>query len=363
VTELPTGTVTFLLTDLSHEDLELETSVREKAIQAGRNYAEMLPIEYAPPPEYLALFDTLVATTARRTAELVGVVGEQLLDAYGPGLTLVSLARSGTPVGILIRRYLALRHRLDVPHYSVSIVRGIGIDTVALGHISARYEANGIVFADGWTGKGAIVTELRNAVAAHLAAGGTPVSARLAVLADPGRCADIFGSRSDELVASACLNATVCGLVSRTVYNRDLLSPEEFHGAKVYAELADHDRSGTFLNAVASHFNDVAGEVEQTWRAVRDGDRTTDFAGAEEVRRIQALYALPSWHLVKPGVGETTRVLLRRMPWKVLVHPAARERLRHVLLLAQDRGVEVVDYDSATYACVGLIAPVGADDA
>ena len=349
--------VTFLLTDLSDVALELDTATREQAIQSGRNYAEMLPIEYAPPAGYLALFEALVTTTAQRTAELVGLVCEQVLDAVGPDLTLVSLARAGTPVGILMRRWFTERHHLEVPHFSVSIVRGIGIDTVALAHVTDRRAAKRVVFVDGWTGKGAIVTELREAVAE------LDVGARLAVLADPGRCADFFGARTDELLASACLNSTVCGLISRTVFNRELLAPEDFHGAKVYAELAAHDRSAMFLDAVSSYFPCVASEVERSWRSVRDGDRAMDFAGADEVRRIQEQYALPSWHLVKPGVGETTRVLLRRMPWKVLVHPAARDRLRHVLLLAADRGVEVVEDSSLRYACMGLIAPLEPGDA
>ena len=347
--------VTFLLTDLSGADLELDTASREQAIQSGRNYAEMLPIEYAPPPAYLELFESLVEQTARRTAELVGLVCEQLLEAYGPGVTLVSLARAGTPVGILMRRWFAQRHALEVPHFSVSIVRGIGIDTVALGHITARHDPDSVVFIDGWTGKGAIVTELRDAVA------DVAVGSQLAVLADPGRCADFFGTRADELLASACLNSTVCGLVSRTVFNRDLLAPQDFHGAKVYAELAPHDRSAAFLDAVTAFFPSVAAEVEQGWRPVRDGDRAMDFAGADEVRRIQEQYALPSWHLVKPGVGETTRVLLRRMPWKVLVHPEAQ--LDHVLLLAKDKGVEVVVDASLRYACMGLIKPLEPADA
>ncbi len=348
--------VTFLLTDLSDVALELDTATREKAIQGGRNYAEMLPLEYAPPAAYLELFETLAAESARRTAELVGIVGEQLLDAYGPGLTLVSLARAGTPIGILLRRWLAL-HGLEVPHYSVSIVRGIGIDTVALKHITDRHDPAGIVFVDGWTGKGAIVTELRDALST------LGLKSRLAVLADPGRCADFFGTRTDELLASACLNSTVCGLVSRTVFNRELLAPEELHGAKVYKDLAEHDRSAFFLDGVTAEFPYVAGDVEGSWRSVRDGDRTMDFGGADEVRRIQEQYGLPSWHLVKPGVGETTRVLLRRLPWKVLVHPDARERLKHVLLLASDKGVDVVEDASLTYSCLGLIAPLEAADA
>ncbi len=40
--------VTFLLTDLSGHRLELGLRERERAVQGGRNYAEMLPIEFAP---------------------------------------------------------------------------------------------------------------------------------------------------------------------------------------------------------------------------------------------------------------------------------------------------------------------------
>jgi hypothetical protein len=61
---------------------------------------------------------------------------------------------------------------------------------------------------------------------------------------------------------------------------------------------------------------------------------------------------------VKPGVGETTRVLLRRVPWKVLVRPDAREDIAHVMLLAELRGVEVVFVQDLPYSCVGLIHPL-----
>ena len=58
------------------------------------------------------------------------------------------------------------------------------------------------------------------------------------MLADPGRCAATFGTRDDWLIPSACLNSTVSGLVSRTVLNARLLRPDQYHGAKFYAELA-----------------------------------------------------------------------------------------------------------------------------
>ncbi|MBJ8193981.1 hypothetical protein JDS79_45615, partial [Bacillus cereus] len=54
----------------------------------------------------------------------------------------------------------------------------------------------------------------------------------LAVLADPGRCSETFGTREDYLIPSACLNSTVSGLMSRTVLRDDLIGPDDFHGAK-----------------------------------------------------------------------------------------------------------------------------------
>ena len=47
----------------------------------------------------------------------------------------------------------------------------------------------------------------------------------------------MFGTREDYLIPSACLNSTVSGLVSRTVFNTDHIGPDDFHGAKFYAEL------------------------------------------------------------------------------------------------------------------------------
>ena len=352
--------VSFLLTDLSHHDLELDVAEREQAVQAGRNYAEMLPVEFAPGPHYLELFEAGLAAQAAALAEHVGVVTEQVLAARGPGAVLVSLARAGTPVGILMRRWAQHSHGLDLAHYSVSIVRGVGIDHAALELIAARHDPAQVVFVDGWTGKGAIVRELQQALADHP---GATFPADLAVLADPGACATFFGTREDVLIPSACLNSTVCGLVSRTVYSPALIPPGTFHGAKVYNELADQDRSGHFLDSVSRHFPAVSAAVAARWPVAYAADRTVTFRGLEEVARIQREFGLPSWHLVKPGVGETTRVLLRRLPWQILVHPDRRAGLAHVLDLAAQRGVPVVDYDQMSYACVGLIKPLEAADA
>ncbi|MCG2620713.1 phosphoribosyltransferase [Arthrobacter sp. I2-34] len=352
------GEVAWLLKDLSRVQLEAPTAERERAIQAGTaHYAESLPVEYHPSPEYLALFEQALERSAGRVAQAIGVVAEMALAARDGRPVLVSLARAGTPVGILMKRWLRDFHGLDVPHYTMSIVRGRGIDETALRYLAARHDPARVLFVDGWTGKGAISRELQEALERFAAEHGPSFSPELAVLADPGHCTTLFGTRDDYLIPSACLNSTVSGLVSRTVLNADYIGAGDFHGAKFYAELAGSDRSARFLDAVSARFADVrdaaAAEAGQRLAEVP----TVDWSGWKAVERIAAEYGIPSPNLVKPGVGETTRVLLRRVPWQVLVNPEATADLGHVLLLAEQRGVTVVEVPGLPYSCVGLIRP------
>lgn len=338
--------VGWLLTDLSGVELEAPTEEREEAVQSGgAHYAESLPVEFQPDEAYLAVYRSALDATAARLARAVGTVTELVLRERGPGVVLASLARAGTPVGILLRRWAQGRHGVDLPHYAVSIVRGRGIDTLALAHLAEHHDPAHVVFVDGWTGKGAINRELAAALA------GTPFDPDLAVLADPGRCARTFGTREDWLIASACLNSTVSGLVSRTVLNDRLIGPGQYHGAKFYRELAGADVSNAFLDAVTAAFPLVDDTSEPL-------DREPDHAGWAAVERIVDEHGIGDVNLVKPGVGETTRVLLRRVPWKVLVRAGAPEAdLAHVRLLAAQRGVPVEEVGDLPYSCVGLIHP------
>ena len=340
--------VGWLLTDLSAVALEAPTEEREEAVQSGgAHYAESLPQEYQPDADYLRLYHDALAGSAGRLAQAVGTVTELVLAERGHDVVLVSLARAGTPVGVLLRRWAAARHGLDLPHYAVSIVRGRGIDPLALRHLAEHHDPARVVFVDGWTGKGAIARELAAALAEH----GGGFDPDLAVLADPGRCASTFGTRDDWLIPSACLNSTVSGLVSRTVLNTRLLRPDQYHGAKFYAELAPADVSNGFLDAVAAEF---AGVRDTTPPSAR----VPDWAGWAAIERIVDEYGIGDRNLVKPGVGETTRVLLRRVPWRVLVRAdAPAGDLAHVRLLAQRRGVPVEEVPELPYSCVGLIHP------
>ncbi|AJT67316.3 hypothetical protein T261_5699 [Streptomyces lydicus] len=349
--------VGWLLQDLSDVTLEAPTEEREEAIQSGgAHYAESLPVEYQPSEQYQALFHSALETSASRIARAVGTVTETVLaERSRPAQkrpVLVSLARAGTPVGVLMRRWALHAHGLDLPHYAVSIVRGRGIDTTALRWLAAHHDPADVVFVDGWTGKGAITRELAQALADF--PGFDP---RIAVLADPGGCVETYGTRDDFLIPSACLNSTVSGLISRTVLRDDLVGPDDFHGAKFYRELATADASGAFLDAVSARFDEVADAVAADVKELAAADRTPTWEGWAAVERISEEYGIHDVNLVKPGVGETTRVLLRRVPWKILAQRGAGADLDHVRLLAEQRGVPVEEVDELPYTCVGLIHP------
>ncbi|MEW2408310.1 phosphoribosyltransferase domain-containing protein [Streptomyces griseoviridis] len=351
--------VGWLLQDLSGITLEAPTEEREEAVQSGgAHYAESLPVEYQPSEHYQQLFHAALRSSASRIARAVGAVTEVVLAERSPRPVLVSLARAGTPVGVLMRRWARFRHGLELPHYAVSIVRGRGIDANALRWLAAHHDPADVVFVDGWTGKGAITRELADAIAEFEAAEGiTGFDPEIAVLADPGACVRTYGTREDFLIPSACLNSTVSGLISRTVLRADLVGPHDFHGAKFYRELAGADVSSDFLDAVAARFPEVADAVDAQAKELLGADRAPTWEGWAAVERISEEYGIHDVNLVKPGVGETTRVLLRRVPWKILARAGAGADLDHVRLLAEQRGVPVEEVDELPYSCVGLIHP------
>ena len=338
--------VTLLLKDITGLVTPQPASVREKLIQGGVHYCEMLPLEYEPSPQYLRAFRQALTLYADITARAVADVAEGILAARGPSVALVSLARAGTPIGILIRRYLLERRGIDAPHYSISIIRGRGVDRNAMAYILARHRPQDVCFVDGWTGKGAIQRQLNAAMADY-----PDVDPGLAVLSDPAGVASLRGTRDDFLIASACLNATVSGLLSRTFLREDIIGPEDFHGAAFYRELAAQDVTYDFIDAVAAR-------LPQRGRA--QAEAADPEAPFDEVEAVRRAFGIGDINLVKPGIGEATRVLLRRLPWKVLVRSLDDEtRLGHLYQLAAEKGVPLEVYPLRHYRACGLIRQLG----
>lgn len=333
--------VTLLLKDISGMVEPTSTAERERRIQGGGHYSEMLPIEYEPTSKYMEIYHSALQRFSRLTAQAVANVCARIVAEKGNHITLVSLARAGISIGVLIKRYLKKHYGIDAPHYAVSIIRGRGIDQNAMRYILNRHEAASIQFVDGWIGKGAIQRELNQAVLPY-----EGVSPDLAVLSDPAGIVRKAGTREDFLIASSCLNATVCGLLSRTFLRSDIIGPTDYHGAAFYAHLADRDVTYEFIGAVEAHFEEVSPEIASE----------ADITVCDEARQIADHFGIRDVNLVKPGIGEATRVLLRRMPWKILVHRMDDELyLAHLYRLAEEKGVEVVEYPLKHYRACGLI--------
>jgi hypothetical protein len=135
---------------------------KEALIQSGqRHYSEMLSPERVPDARYMALFHDAMARNLGRLRADIDRLARQigLRSETAAQCVLVSLARAGTPVGVLLARQLR-RIGIKAHHYSISIIRGRGIDVNTMRFILDRHDAGQIVFVDGWTGKGAITREL-----------------------------------------------------------------------------------------------------------------------------------------------------------------------------------------------------------
>lgn len=349
--------VTFLLRDLSHLEIEKSTEEREANIQSGKmHYSEMLPIEFQPNEEYFALYTKILEQNAEKVALYTAITAEKIVAFHKTeNIVLVSLARAGTPIGILLKRYIQQSYGIDLPHYSISIIRERGIDETALQYILQQHPHTVIQFVDGWTGKGAITKELEESVASWNARNETKLTSYLAVLADPGHSAHFYGTQDDFLIPSACLNSTVSGLVSRTVLNESFMEKGDFHGAKYYKELEPFDVSNDYIHAISVYFKPSLIQTAREFIAQQELINEPTWAGWENIKEIQQQFDIVNINHIKPGVGETTRVLLRRIPWKILVNPKSGQDLTHIYLLAEQRGVPIEQYENMTYACCGLI--------
>lgn len=346
------GEVDFLLRRLPQADF-VDVAEKEALIQSGRrHYSQMLSPELRPSERYMALFDEACRANSGRMARDCLRLASLIAQRSQHRLAIVSLARAGTPVGVVVTRLLRELFGRDAAHYSVSIVRDRGIDAAALRHILALgHRPDSIVFVDGWTGKGVIARELAGSVEVFNVRHGTRIDAGLHVLSDLAGAAACAASCDDYLIPSSILNATVSGLVSRTVMNEDMRA-DDFHGCVFYEQFAEADRSQAFADELLQLA--LAQSLEQPRAAPIDAPAArarsqTYIAGA--MRR----YGVADVNLVKPGIGEATRVLLRRAPRLVVLRDPRAAQVAHLAVLAEEKRVPVEIDPDLPYHAVSLI--------
>ena len=319
--------VILLLKDITGLVKPQPAEEREKLIQSGKHYSEMLPVEYVPTDQYIKVYNNALKNFAKPVANAVGILSDKIIENKGKEIVLVSLARAGVPVGILIKRYMKYKYKISVPHYSISIIRGRGIDDNAMKYLLGKYRPEQLLFVDGWIGKGAILNELKKDISAYKG-----VSSDIAVIADPANVTQLCGTHDDILIPSSCLNSTVSGLISRTFLRDDIIGKDDFHGAAYYGELTDSDLSYDFIETIEKEF--VMENVPYRKNMPED-------KGIDEVKEIGRNFGINDINLIKPGIGETTRVLLRRLPWKILIDERYKgdPQLEHLVRLAQEKNV------------------------
>lgn len=334
--------VILLLKDITGLVTPQSTEEREKLIQSGRHYCEMLPIEYVPSEKYMEAYQKALKNYSETTAKAVGRLADKIIRKKGSEVVLVSLARAGIPIGILLKRYMKMKYGIEVPHYAVSIIKDRGIDDNAMQYLLKRHPAENLLFVDGWIGKGAILNELKKELLKY-----EGVSDELAVVSDPANITELCGTHEDILIPSACLNSTVSGLISRTFLRNDIIGKEDFHGAVYYGEMKNSDLSYDFINAIERKF--VLESIKN--------DKIVKGSGLDEVKAIAQHFGVDNINLIKPGIGETTRVLLRRVPWRVLIDCECKNdiSLTHIKRLAEEKNVKIEYYPLFHYKTCGII--------
>lgn len=70
------------------------------------------------------------------------------------------------------------------------------------------------------------------------------------------------------------------------------------------------------------------------------------------------VHAIADRNLIKPGLGEATRVLLRRSPDRLIVRDAASADVAHLLVLAREKDVPVQLDPELPYQAVSIIRSI-----
>ena len=346
--------VEFLLKRLQQQPF-IDITTKEKLIQSGaRHYSEMLSPEALPSPLYQKVFNN--AFSANRKQMALGCLSLATLinSKRNNSITLVSLVRAGTPVGVVIKHLLQKAMSRKVKHYSISIIRDRGIDETALNYILDQgHSPESIVFIDGWTGKGVISKVHKNAISDFNLRKNIEIDAGLYVLSDLAGSAAYAASSKDYLIPSSILNATVSGLVSRSLLN-SAIGPGDFHGCVYYEEFKSHDISIEFVDNLVEDAMSIFKSCGL--QKIEPIDREEmEKVSTKFLHKMMIDYGVSDVNYIKPGIGEATRVLLRRVPKMLILRDANASDVQHLKVLAKEKLVPFIIDNSLPYQAVSLI--------
>ncbi|MFS7253287.1 cysteine protease StiP family protein [Rahnella rivi] len=343
--------VHFLLTPVEMEMTPVEQ--KEQLIQSGeKHYSEMLSQEPEPTAWHLDLFARALEQGAERLAKEVVMLAKALADRFGETpVILVSLVRAGVPLGVMLHQALREMGKTS-HHYGVSIIRDRGIDDTAMDWIEAQHGTEGIVFVDGWTGKGAITGQLRRSLENRA---GYPQDPRLVVLADPCGVSWLAASDDDWLIPFGIMGAPVSGLISRSIW-----SAEGLHGCVKCDHLSEFECSRQLVDTVAGcrRSLDLAAIPASPW--VPQEYVHLKIRSEQVISSLAAEYDISSINRIKPGIAEATRAVLRRVPEHVLVRSVNDPDVALLVYLAREKNITITEVGDriGQYRAVTIIKKV-----
>jgi len=346
----PPGDIQFLLAPA--QIAFTSVAEKERLIQSGeKHYSDMLSQEPSPSDKHLSLYQHAMTDFGPRLAREVTALAKGLaMQITARPIVLTSLVRAGVPLGVCLLHALREMH-VDVVHYGISIIRDRGLDEAALGYITQKHGSEGVVFIDGWTGKGAISRQLCASLDDRPEFGSPP---RLAVLADPGGCAWLSASGEDWLMPFGILGAPVSGLVSRSIWRES-----GFHASMFCQHLQPFDLSADFVAAVDALRHQQSTDIPAVFPRNEEKNRLRHLSG-KVINRLAERFKVGSLNHIKPGIAEATRAVMRRVPDHVLVASKQDADVALLVHLAESRGIRVeeVGAEIGAYRAVTLIKHV-----
>jgi hypothetical protein len=306
-------------------------------------------VEYQPSEAYLKFFYATFAQNRRRLAQDILSLARQLMfrSRKRPRL-LVSLARAGIPIGVLLKRTLQEHLKVDMAHYSVSLLSDAGLDENALHYILQHHDPLGrdITFVDGWTATGTVARALWQGISHFNRKHKTQISPDLHVIADLAGIATIAATTEDYLIPSALLNATINGLVSRPWRLETEL--DSFFNCYFFEYRLDEDLSRWYVEQLLSEIKQLDNTPPCIQPEVRIRQQETSQTFMDEMIKT---YRLASLRQFKPGLGESTRLLLQGngQASELLVRNRRSSDVEGLLLLANEQGIPVTEMSSMPY--------------
>jgi len=327
-----------------------EIEAKEKLIQSGKkHYSEMINQEYVPTENYLETFHHVYKLNKNKFANDILTLAYHLNKQKN--IVLISLARAGTPIGVLLTRVLKEIFKRNVKHYSISIIRDREIDNNALDYIYNNHSKDKFIFIDGWTGKGVINRELKKFIKQYNIEKERNISDTLYVISDIAGVSDFAVNYDDYLIPSSALNSTVSGLVSRSILNSEFIGKDDYHGCKYYEEYLPHDMSLWFVDDILNYIktiptitNDLVSKNQKLITTKKN-----------YIEKIMNKYDVSDLNHIKPGIGESTRVLLRRVPYIIMVKDIKSKDITHLIQLAKEKNVSIIEDQDLPYTTLAII--------